>query len=1490
MGPSYTTNRGLFSDHYLAARLPELPEWEGDYAPLRSRLSALLDGKADALPTLSEAQTEQQFIRPVLDALGWSYETQITFRALGRDYRPDYALFLSEDRQRHARSTVSAREEPCGHPYLEKVAALAEAKYWERPLEERRADDARDRRLDRGRSPHFQIIDYLRDSGVRWGILTNGRTWRLYLTGAETAEILYYEADLPGILESGDPDQFRRFYLFFRADAFVPDEDGRCFLDRLREESQRYATEVEDSLKERVFDSVVRAIAEGFLHHLREHRGVEVGPGDRGTLDRIYGGTLLLLYRLFFLLYAEARDLIAVGEGSGYAARSLGHLKEEILGAMRDGVSLGTTSTDWWDDLRNLFRIINQGDPGLNVPRYNGGLFAPDGLGDPDIQPAAEFLEENAIADAHLAEALMLLTRHGEPEDDYSHPDFIDFRDLGVRHLGSVYEGLLEFKLNIADTHLARATEKGKAVWKPADDPADADKTPGNLYLTNDKSERKATGSYYTPDYIVRYIVDNTIGPQIDCLEREYELAQEIESSAGKRRPWAEILDEVLKDNPEDESRAARELWGGLKSDGERRQFLLNQLEGVQPEHGYDPPTRVLELKVLDPALGSGHFLVGALDYMTTRLAAMLNEHSDSPVFERIRQDRRKIVESLRGQDIEADEGKLTDENLLRRMVMKRSLYGVDVNPLAVELSKLSLWLHAFTAGAPLSFLDHHVKCGNSLIGSTLEDLRREAKKAGGLWSPPMEPLERAVQHMLTVAELSDASFEDVERSREEYWAADARVEGYRAMLDSLTAEHFGVEHGSHFIQYGRDIDLDNFEDSLSELSHEDRERLDQARRVARGRRFFHWEVEFPEVFFERRGQGVQEKPDAGFNAVVGNPPYDVLSDKETGQDLAFVRRYVREHPVLSLAATGKLNLYELFFARALYLCARRGSMAFILPMALLADSYALELRRFWLRRFFFRRIEAFPQKDDPRRRVFREAKLPTAIVVVDATGAREGTVVSHPGRVIEESARGYTATYDTLERVDPDTLSIPLAGSGDWHLAVRLIDRPSCLPFRVIGEVNQGEINETSMAHLLSEEPDGSPVARGGNIQPYHFIPEPKQGATKYVRREAYLLELSDGSRKRDHETERLGFQRNAALDNYRRLIACMVPEGRFCFDSVNYIAESAYSLCAVLAHFNSELWEWRFRLASTNNHVNAYEIHALPVRRIMFVTPVTARDARRSELVAAYESEGGGFTGILDEVEALLPRNDQGEFVAFADSISMGQALEKGYVDKIPDYLDEDAPSGYDAEGTPLEHSDVVHDLLAYLAEQMMEMHKEKQALWQKVRSAFLNKGVAPDDLSSLSLTKSIRDYVANARKKSHLTPKQRRMRTYAEQAESAFGCTLDELYESDEHDYGFEDLPRLGFERFKWLAALRGADPALLDETRDAVEDDVAALRDALERIGSGDWYPERDPETGEYDVGGICSTDWLIDQIVYRLYGLTEEEIRVVEGFEPAGHGR
>src|SRR5262249_52841824 len=162
-----------------------------------------------------------------------------------------------------------------------------------------------------------------------------------------------------------------------------------------------------------------------------------------------------------------------------------------------------------YDRLKALFTVIDQGSDELNMPTYNGGLFSPETDG-------GNFLASYAIADRYLALGLDRLTR--DVDDPTKALVFIDFKALGVRHLGSIYEGLLEFKLRIAGEKLAVTKEKGKEVYKPAKQV----KKPlaiidgGEVYLENDKRERKATGSYYTPDYIVKYIVRHTVGSVLD--------------------------------------------------------------------------------------------------------------------------------------------------------------------------------------------------------------------------------------------------------------------------------------------------------------------------------------------------------------------------------------------------------------------------------------------------------------------------------------------------------------------------------------------------------------------------------------------------------------------------------------------------------------------------------------------------------------------------------------------------------------------------------------------------------------------------------------------------------------------------------------------------------------------------------------------------------------------------------------------------------------
>ena len=164
--------------------------------------------------------------------------------------------------------------------------------------------------------------------------------------------------------------------------------------------------------------------------------------------------------------------------------------------------------------------------------------------------------------------------------------------------------------------------------------------------------------------------------------------------------------------------------------------------------------------------MGSGHFLVHAVDFITDRIITFLADYPENPVIRRINEMKGEILEEAARQ-VKIDETKLTEINLIKRTVMKRCIYGVDLNEMAVELAKLSLWLDSFTLGAPLSFLDHHLKCGNSLIGTNLEALRNAVK--GQLFTINLEPLNRAIRNMLFVSSLSDATYQQVKDSERKY-------------------------------------------------------------------------------------------------------------------------------------------------------------------------------------------------------------------------------------------------------------------------------------------------------------------------------------------------------------------------------------------------------------------------------------------------------------------------------------------------------------------------------------------------------------------------------------------------------------------------------------------------------------------------------------------------------------------------------------------------
>ena len=600
------------------------------------------------------------------------------------------------------------------------------------------------------------------------------------------------------------------------------------------------------------------------------------------------------------------------------------------------------------------------------------------------------------------------------PESPY------EFSVLSADILGQVYEQFLGKTIRLTKSHQVKIEEKPEV--------------------------KKAGGVFYTPEYVVEYIVNRTIGPLV-------------------------------------EGKHAHEVAGRTKTT-------------------WKPSKTGRALTVLDPACGSGSFLIGSYQFLLDWYLNHYIETGPKKFKDRVFQTKK-------------EEWRLTTAE--RKRILLDHIFGVDIDSQAVEVTKLSLLLKVLEGenrenlerqlrlfrDRALPDLSSNIKCGNSLIGSDF------------------------------------------------YSGVQMDLFDSEEMLQ-INAFDWAGKHGfKKFMEVG------------------------------------------------------------GFDCIVGNPPYDVL-EKDRGKSSwphSALRGYIDGRSEFSNALGGKLNLFRFFVVRSLQLTRVGGRFGNIIPLSILADISCANTRRHVMLSSDDIRCDCFPQKDNPNRRVFKNAKLSTLVLTccrrkeVKPSAAKLEIRV-FPWNSFDDACKTAAIKLSETKLIDKKNTPIPLVDAIDWNLCRKIHKQSNVMRLGDVPDFNvtRGEINQTVFREYITSDSRRSRLLKGVEVGQFVVHDKLSQGEREWFNEHEYLKSKPP----RDLVAQRrIATQRITGVDERLRVVATVVDPPMYFADSTNSVAitqGAKHDLLYLLGLLNSSLYQWRFKLTSTNNNVGTNELDCMPFRVIDF------------------------------------------------------------------------------------------------------------------------------------------------------------------------------------------------------------------------------------------------------------------------------------------------
>jgi len=958
-----------------------------------------------------------------------------------------------------------------------------------------------------------------------------------------------------------------------------------CWLEKWSQEALQQGVRALDGLRTGV-ERAIAALGSGFLNPHNPVLLAKLRDGGEGGLDKqdYYRQLLRMVYRLLFLFTAEDRGLLLDPRASEAAAQTyaayystdrLRHLAERRRGSRH---------TDLYESLRLVMQNLGgDGCPELGLPALGSMLFADESVAD---------LLGCRLANRDLLDAV----RHLAFTSDGRSLRPIDFRNLGAEELGSVYESLLE---------MTPILEREAATFE--------------LKVVSG-SERKTTGSYYTPSSLIQCLLDTALDPVVD-----------------------ERLAEATK---------------GVQGMEERREAAQAAL---------------LDLKVCDPACGSGHFLIAAAHRLARRLAAV-RTGDDEPAPEATRHALRDVI--------------------------GHCIYGVDINPMSVELCKVNLWMEALEPGKPLSFLDHRIQCGNSLLGATPALLREgipdaafsaiegddkkvcselkkrnkkeRASKQSALFDvSDTETQARSLRtQVLGIDAVDDSTTGGVnEKARRfEAYRSSREFDSAKLIADAWCAAFTWVKKGNGVppITEERYQYITQDPDAVSEST---RAAIDwQARHYG----FFHWHLAFPDVFEIPPDAGSPDNTflgwSGGFDVVLGNPPWDTLSPDqreffgrwvsglrsmapaeqteviasllndpriaatwaEHRRDLLALVHFLKNSGSFTLFAPGNLgkgdfNVYRMFVENALRRVAPGARASQVVPAGLYGGANASGIRRFMLDENQWEFLVGCENKGS----VFFPGVHPQtwfAVYTAKRGGWTSDFRVAFGVDSLEKARRApqdaMRLDADLVRQLSPETYAVPdLQSTSDLSTTQKMYSACPAFGMKIAGTPIRHYLREVDMGTdrgLFTTDSEGLPVYEGRMIDQFDHraktydsghgnsaiwiersFGDPAKAIVPQWRvlREKIPKKLGDRC-----DRYRVGFGDVANPRNVRSFVSTLIPPSVICGHKVptlDFGEGNEWSYLPWLAVANSFAMDWLARARLTSPQMAFSLLDALPFPR---------------------------------------------------------------------------------------------------------------------------------------------------------------------------------------------------------------------------------------------------------------------------------------------------